>query len=256
MLKASAGQLGSMLRCQLFQQCCPCGCAQGWPQLPGHYRTLCVQAGVVRSRTALLCPAGTGGTAQHGCIPRKSKSCSGSCACAWAGALHLADLLGSQLGPGSSPLAQSMSKAHSGLHPALLSAFGWFIPNPARCTNQCWGWAPSSRIPSTQLESPIPFTQSDSAGDEALKLYWKLLLFPKEMFEVLIGFFPRLNQDEREKNWNFFADLWFKYQGKGWASGMVPFLCWPFFLNDYTLMWISNARLVSNRKWKFCFLKI
>lgn len=110
MLKASAGQLGSMLRCQLFQQCCPCGCAQGWPQLPGHYRTLCMQAGAVRSRTALLCPAGTRGTAQHGCIPRKSKSCSGSCACARAGALHLADLLGSQLGPGSSPLAQSMSK--------------------------------------------------------------------------------------------------------------------------------------------------
>lgn len=120
-------------------------------------------------------------------------------------------------------------QTHSGLHPAPLSAFGWFIPNPAGCTNQCWGWAPSSRIPSTQLESPIPFTQSDSAGDEALKLYWKLLLFPKEMFEVLIGFLTRLNQDEREKNWNFFADLWFKYQGKGWASGMVPFLCWPFF---------------------------
>lgn len=28
------------------------------------------------------------------------------------------------------------------------------------------------------------------------------------------------------------------------------------FLNDYTLMWISNTRLISNRKWKFCFLKM
>lgn len=44
--------------------------------------------------------------------------------------------------------------------------------------------------------------QGDSAVDEALKLYWKYLSFPKYMFEVLVVwglvFFPHLNQDERE----------------------------------------------------------
>lgn len=38
----------------LSQQWCPCGCTQGWQQLPGHQRTLCVETGSVRSRAALL----------------------------------------------------------------------------------------------------------------------------------------------------------------------------------------------------------
>lgn len=30
------------------------------------------------------------------------------------------------------------------------------------------------------------------------------------------------------KIWNFFADLWFKYKGKGQVNGTISFLCWPF----------------------------
>lgn len=69
MLKASAGQPSSRLRCELFEQCSPCGCAQGWPQLPGHYRTLCVQT---QEQDSSALPSWNRGTAQHGLTPGKA----------------------------------------------------------------------------------------------------------------------------------------------------------------------------------------
>lgn len=69
-------------------------------------------------------------------------------------------------------------------------------------------------------------------------------------------FFFHLNHDEK-KNVEISLQIYaLNIREKSQPMGWFLFHVDPFFLNDYILMWISNARLISNRKWKFCFLKI
>lgn len=108
MLKASARQLGSMLRCQLFSSSgVPVAAPRGGNSSQGTkgrcvWKLCCEEqdsSAFTRWNLWMGCLAHLQGTAQHGLSHRKGKFSSGCCVSVagfiglWAGALHLAELL-------------------------------------------------------------------------------------------------------------------------------------------------------------------
>lgn len=129
----------------------------------------------VRDSTALLWP-GEAGAASPICSTNSPTGkanlalgfvylLQGVLALSWSSAGLLAWL---PKGPGLSPFGSEHQQSTLRFVPSTSRGF-WPIHlshSSAGCTNQCWGWAPSSsrgvensssRIPSAQLESPQPF---------------------------------------------------------------------------------------------------